>query len=189
MVRSCGSIGPPPSRLNLRPRRGPSTIAPARATKPPMVCTTVEPAKSWKLVPELRQEVAGAAHGGEEAVRPPGPVTDDRVDEAGNADAVDQVADEAGAADHGARRNRRAGIGKGELEEPERQERNAPGLVGRRRALQEEPVIADEAVAVAEHEGEADSVEQHAAKARVYDALHQHVDRLTRAAEARLPAS
>jgi ammonium transporter, Amt family len=28
---------PPPSRLNLRPRRGPSAIAPARATKPPMV--------------------------------------------------------------------------------------------------------------------------------------------------------
>ena len=51
MVRSCGSMGPPPSRLNLRPRRGPRTIAPASATKPPMVCTTVEPAKSWKPVP------------------------------------------------------------------------------------------------------------------------------------------
>ena len=51
MVRSCGSMGPPPSRLNLRPRRGPRTIAPASAMKPPIVCTTVEPAKSWKPVP------------------------------------------------------------------------------------------------------------------------------------------
>ena len=39
---------PPPSRLNLRPRRGPRAMAPASATKPPMVWTTVEPAKSWK---------------------------------------------------------------------------------------------------------------------------------------------
>src|SRR6266480_4465710 len=42
MVKSCGIIGPPPSRLNFRPRRGPRTIAPAKAMKPPMVCTTVE---------------------------------------------------------------------------------------------------------------------------------------------------
>src|SRR6266481_3660593 len=51
IVRSWGNIGPPPSRLNLRPSRGPRTIEPASATKPPMVCTTVDPAKSWKLVP------------------------------------------------------------------------------------------------------------------------------------------
>ena len=50
-VRSCGNMGPPPSRLKRRPSRGPSTMAPARATKPPMLCTTVEPAKSWKLMP------------------------------------------------------------------------------------------------------------------------------------------
>ena len=36
IVRSCGSIGPPPSRLNLRPRRGPSEMAPAMATQPPI---------------------------------------------------------------------------------------------------------------------------------------------------------
>ena len=46
MVRSWPGGRPPPSRLNLRPRRGPSTIAPARAIMPPIVCTTVEPAKS-----------------------------------------------------------------------------------------------------------------------------------------------
>src|ERR1700732_3159286 len=51
IVRSCGIIGPPPSRLNVRPRRGPRTIAPAKAMKPPIVWTTGEPAKSWKLVP------------------------------------------------------------------------------------------------------------------------------------------
>ena len=85
MVRSCGSMGPPPSRLKRRPRRGPRTMAPASAMKPPMVWTTVEPAKSWKLVPTDGQEVARAAHGGEEAVRSPGPVADDRIDEAGDA--------------------------------------------------------------------------------------------------------
>ncbi len=41
---------PPPSRLNLLPSRGPSAIAPQRASTPPMVCTTVEPAKSRKGV-------------------------------------------------------------------------------------------------------------------------------------------
>ena len=47
MVRSCGG----PSRLNLRPSLGPSMIAPAIATHPPIECTTVEPAKSWKFIP------------------------------------------------------------------------------------------------------------------------------------------
>src|SRR5580658_9037193 len=47
IVMSWPGIMLPPSRLNLRPRRGPSAIAPARATNPPIVCTTVEPAKSW----------------------------------------------------------------------------------------------------------------------------------------------
>ena len=46
IVKSCGSMGAPPSRLNLRPRRGPKTMEPAKAMNPPMVWTTVEPAKS-----------------------------------------------------------------------------------------------------------------------------------------------
>src|SRR6202035_4140453 len=37
IVRACGIIGPPPSRLNVRPRRGPRTIAPASEIKPPIV--------------------------------------------------------------------------------------------------------------------------------------------------------
>ena len=133
---------------------------------------------------QRREEVAGAAHGRQPAVRTPGPVSDDRIDETGDADAVEQVADETGAADHRARGDRRAGIGKGELENPDGQERDAGGFIGRRRVLQEEPVIADEAVAVAEHERETDGVEQNAAKAGVHDAFHQHVHRLARTAEA-----
>src|SRR5580765_6723219 len=51
IVRSCGGIGPPPSRWNFRPNLGPSMMAPAIATHPPIECTTVEPAKSWKFIP------------------------------------------------------------------------------------------------------------------------------------------
>ena len=98
-------------------------------------------------------------------------------------EAVEQVADEAGAADHGARGDGGAGVGEGELEEPERQERDAGAFIGRRRALQEEPVLADEAVAVAEHEGKAEGVEQNAAEAGVDDAFHQYVDGFAGAAE------
>src|SRR5712691_9188171 len=36
-VRSCGGVGPPPSFLNFLPSRGPTAMAPARATKPPTV--------------------------------------------------------------------------------------------------------------------------------------------------------
>src|ERR1700710_131564 len=59
MVRSCGSIGPPPSRLNLRPILGPSMMAPAMATHPPIECTTVEPAKSWKFIPTIDRKPPG----------------------------------------------------------------------------------------------------------------------------------
>src|SRR6185369_2045644 len=56
MVRSCGGMGPPPSRLNLRPNLGPSMMAPAIATQPPIEWTTVEPAKSWKFIPRLERK-------------------------------------------------------------------------------------------------------------------------------------
>ena len=103
--------------------------------KPPIVCTTVEPAKSWKLVPSDGRKLPGAAHRGQEAVRPPCPVADDRIDEAGDAEAVEQVADEAGAADHRAGGDGGAGVGEGELEEPEGQERYAGGFIGCGRVL------------------------------------------------------
>src|SRR6185436_4328933 len=37
IVRSCGIMGPPPSRLNVLPNRGQRTIAPHKATAPPIV--------------------------------------------------------------------------------------------------------------------------------------------------------
>ena len=110
-------------------------------------------------------------------------MTDDRIDEAGHREAVKKIADETGAADHRARGDRRARIRKRKLEEPERQERNAGGFIGCRCALQEEPVIADEAIAVTEHERKAECVEQNAAQACVDDTLHQHVHGFARAAE------
>src|SRR3954468_5813270 len=54
LVRAWGGSGPPPSRLNLRPRRGPRAMQPARAMKPPTVCTTVDPAKSRNTAPSVQ---------------------------------------------------------------------------------------------------------------------------------------
>ena len=72
IVRSCGANGPPPSRLNRRPSRGPRTIAPARATAPPTVCTTVDPAKSRNPAPPVKEF---SAPGDMVASHPPGPHT------------------------------------------------------------------------------------------------------------------
>ncbi len=113
-------------------------------------------------------------------------MADDRIDEAGDADRVEQIADKTGAADHCAGGDGGAGIGECELEDPDSKECHAGGLIRFGRALEEEPVIADEAVAMAEHEGEANGIEENAAETRIYDALHQHVDGFTRAAETRL---
>ena len=124
--------------------------------------------------------------GGEPTVRTPRPVTDDRVDEAADAEAVKEIADEAGAADHGAGGDGAARIREGVLEEPVSKERDARTLVGVRSPLQEEPVVTDEAIAMAEHEGEAPCIEEEPAEARVDDAFENHVDRLTRTGEARL---
>src|SRR5262245_22998221 len=183
IVRSCGSIGPPPSRLNRRPMRGPSTIAPARATKPPMLWTTVEPAKSWKLVPKRGEEVAFAPHRRQPAVGAPRPVTEDRVDEARHADAVDDIAEESGSSDHRARRDGRARVGERVLEEPEREERDATRAVRRRGALEEEVLGAEEGSPGAEHEREAPGVEEQTTETRVDHALQQHVHRLAGARE------
>ncbi len=90
-------------------------------------------------------------------------MADAGIDEARNADGVEQVADETGAPDHCARGNGGAGIGESKLEDPDGQEHNACGIIGFWCALQEEPVVANESVAVAEHESKADSVEQDAA--------------------------
>ena len=85
-------------------------------------------------------EEAGC-HVAEPAARTPHPVTEDRVDEAGDADRVEQVALEPRASHHGARRDRRAGVGERELEQPERQERHSRRAVGGRGAVQEEVLL------------------------------------------------
>src|SRR6267154_1344804 len=125
-------------------------------------------AQRWK-------EISSAAHGGQPAVRSPGPVSDDRINETRDADAVEKVTDESSASDHCPGGDGRASVGKSELEDPHREERYPSGFIGRRRVLQKEPVIADEPVTVSKHEGKADGVEEDAAQASIHYALHQHV--------------
>src|SRR3979490_2925693 len=87
----CGIGGPPPSRLNTRPSRGPSAIAPMSEMAPPIVWTTGDPEEGRSGpadgVDDGRPgEVAERdGHHREPSVGPPGPVADDRVDEAGDA--------------------------------------------------------------------------------------------------------
>ena len=71
-------------------------------------------------------EAVEPAHGvAEPAARTPDPVAEDRVDEARHREAVEDVALEARAADHRARGDRRRGVGEGELEQQEGEERDA----------------------------------------------------------------
>ena len=103
-----------------------------------------------------------------------------------------QVALEAGAPDHRARRDRRARVGERELEQEERHERDAG--VERCRAyvyvagapFRKKNSWPIQPVADAEHEREAERPEQQRAQARVDDALLQDVDHLTGPGEAGL---
>src|SRR5450755_3413560 len=131
------------------------------------------------------EHVAGAAHHGEPSIRTPCPVSDNGINESGNRQAVYEVSDEARPADHSAGSNRGAGVGEGELENPNGEKRHPRRFISIGRALQEEPVIADEAVAMTEHECKTDGIEENTAKAGIYDALHEDVDCLTRPAKAR----
>src|SRR6266566_1098158 len=111
-------------------------------------------------------------------------MSDHRVNETSDADAVKKVADEPGPADHSPGGDGRACIGKGELEDPHREEGHACGFIGCWRILQEEPVITYEPVAVAKHECEPHGVKQNAAKACVHHAFHEHVHRFARTTKA-----
>src|SRR5690349_24261830 len=104
-----------------------------------------------KALPQTGKEISRRAHGRQEPIRPPGPVTNDGIDEARYRHAIEKIADKAGTADHGARRDRRAGVGKGELKDPEGQERDPGTLIGRGNVFEEEPVVADQPVSMAEH--------------------------------------
>src|ERR1700759_5594153 len=86
------------------------------------------------------QELAFGTHRVEDAIGTPSPVADDWVNEAGYADAVDQVAHESRAANHRTRRDRRASIGECELEQPNRQERNTRRFISVWGVLQEKPI-------------------------------------------------
>src|SRR5207244_2968266 len=107
---------------------------------------------------QRRQEIPRAAHGCQKSVRSPGPVADDRVNEPRDRETVEQIPDKSGTTNHGAGRNGGTGIRKRKLEEPEGQKRYAGGLIGGRHIVQEEPVHADEAVTVTEHERETERV-------------------------------
>src|SRR5579872_916180 len=131
--------------------------------------------KIMETYTERGQEMPIATHGGEETVRPPGPVADDGIDKSRNHNAVQEVADEARAANHRAGSDGRAGVGESKLKKPESEKRNAGSLISSRNILQEEPVVADESVAVGKHESEAEGVKQDSAEAGIHHAFHQHV--------------
>src|SRR4029077_2275311 len=86
-------------------------------------------------------EMTLTAHVRKPTVRPPCPVADDRINETGNADAVEEVADETGPSDHSAGGDGRGGSGESELEDPYRKKRDARCFVCCWRVLEEEPVV------------------------------------------------
>ena len=105
----------------------------------------------------------------------------------GDADAVEQVADEAAAADHRARGDRRAGVGEGVLEHPVGEQRHAGGAVGRRQACSmKNRWCRSTACPGSNMKAKPHGPEGDAADAGIGDAFDQDVDRLTRAGEARL---
>src|SRR5436305_4955823 len=125
-------------------------------------------------------EILEDAHGvAQPAARTPDPMAEDRVQEAGDGGAVEDVALESGTADHGPRRDGRGGVGEGELEQPEGHEGDPGGAVGLRRTMQEEVLVPDKPVAGAELESEADHEVEDTAEAGVEHALHEDVDGLS----------
>ena len=70
MVRSCGSMGAPPSRLNLRPRRGPRTMAPGQRDESADGVNYGRSGEIMETHAQRGEEVAVAAHVGQPAVRP-----------------------------------------------------------------------------------------------------------------------
>ena len=82
-------------------------------------------------------------HIGEPTSRSPRPMPDDRIDEAGDANAVKQGADKITPSNHSARGDRRARIRKRILEHPVRQDRGSSGAIRRRQAMQHETGRAD----------------------------------------------
>src|SRR6185369_11952305 len=92
-----------------------------------------------------------------------------------DSNAIQEISNETRATDHRTRGNGGAGISKRELEKPESEKCNASRLVSCRNTTQEEPVIADESITVAEHECEADCIKKQPTKTGINYAFHQHV--------------
>jgi hypothetical protein len=111
-------------------------------------------------------------------------MADDRINETSDAEAVEKIANKAGASDHRAGSDRRARIGECKLEDPNSQECNARRFVRCGSVLQEEPVITDKSVAVCKHESKANGIKQDAAKACVNHAFHKDIHGFARPAEA-----
>ncbi len=102
-------------------------------------------------------------------------MSEDGIDEPADAKAVQKIADEARAPDHGARGDGAAGVGERKLEQPERQDRHSRRSVGLGRAMQEEEFVADEPVTRAEHERKSKGPEQQPTQTRVDDSLQEDV--------------
>src|SRR6266404_3559076 len=132
---------------------------------------------------ERWEKMSVGAHQCKESIRPPGPVSNYRINETRDCETIEQISYKSGAPDHCTRSNRRARICKSKLEQPECQERNTGSFVCCRHILKEEPVITDEPISMTEHERKAESKEKNAAEARVHDAFHQDVHGFPRSAE------
>jgi len=113
-------------------------MAPAKAPWPPIVWTTVEQRNRGSSFPP-RQEIAALHNGGKESIGPR-PVPDDRIDEAGDKETVNQVTHKAPSANHRARRNRGAGVRETQIGIAVRQESDPRCLVRWPARRKEKPV-------------------------------------------------
>src|SRR5438309_1402942 len=99
---------------------------------------------------EGRQEITSRTHCCQETIGTPGPVTNDWINEARNANAVENITSKACAANHCARCNGRSCICECKLENPVCQYGNARCLVSSRRTRKKKPMSANETIAVTE---------------------------------------
>jgi hypothetical protein len=104
-------------------------------------------------------------------------MSDDRINETGYTDTVNDITPETCATNHRTGNNGRTSVGKCKLENPVCKQRNARGFVSRRSSLKKKPVHSDKTISVAEHKGVSDGPEKQAAKAGIKNTFHQNVYR------------
>ena len=90
IVRLCPGIAFDWPSLPYLPMRGPRMAAPTSAIQPPTECTMVEPAKSWKVVPNSfhHERTCFTVH---QPAAAPGPVPGNGVDQYADEDCVNQI--------------------------------------------------------------------------------------------------